>query len=535
MSKLSFRPGDFTRSVADAGSLILKNRYYEKNPSLTDDEASLIARPGLRKLTTVGTGPIRGMASEAGSFGGDMFIASGQELYRMDNDLGQTYIYGNLQDPVRGVVNMAITASIGTTPEYNFVADGSTLYVYVANGYARNSLTGSPENNDQLRLGDVYYQWTNGDVDYDGRASGTYTFTGQVNSGQTITIDGTVFTYKNSPRAGYPTDIKIGATIAETVATTVDEINSAMTTVSAAVDTDNDQIIIIKAEESGTAGNSITIAESSSAITVSGATLTGGTAAGTPDGTSANPWKVALGGTPFLSFQNMYYAINASGDPGTNYSTDLDINPDVTADVYSTTYMSVLANVVGSEGNGIACTETGASIAWSSTGGTLADGGTPMFTSVLVPDDMGVLDVAVSNSYVLVVPVQEGEYIGRFYWIPPGEVSIDPLDFATAERSPDAIYGVCVFGDQFWLPGESTTEVYYFTGDSDSPVARLQGVVLDRGSWQDTAMTLHESMVMVDADGGVFQIQGSSPKRISSPAIEEQVRLAIAFQQSSLY
>src|SRR3546814_18260491 len=113
------------------------------------------------------------------------------------------------------------------------------------------------------------------------------------------------------------------------------------------------------------------------------------------------------------------------------------------------------ADVCSSDLNTIATTETGASLAWSD-GATLTGGGSAAVSQVYMPDDMGVIDVAVINSYVIVIPVQEDGYQGRFYWIDPGEIVVDPLNFATAERSPAGIYGVVVFGDQFWLPGERT-------------------------------------------------------------------------------
>src|SRR3546814_11161945 len=55
---------------------------------------------------------------------------------------------------------------------------------------------------------------------------------------------------------------------------------------------------------------------------------------------------------------------------------------------------------------------------------------TTLFRSsqVYMPDDMGVIDVAVINSYVIVIPVQEDGYQGRFYWIDPGEIVVDPLN-----------------------------------------------------------------------------------------------------------
>jgi hypothetical protein len=88
---------------------------------------------------------------------------------------------------------------------------------------------------------------------------------------------------------------------------------------------------------------------------------------------------------------------------------------------------------------------------------------------------------------------------------------------------------VIVFGDQFWLPGSNTTEVWYFTGNIDSPVLRLQGVTFDRGTIEGTAVQVKESMIITDSDGGVFQIAGGL-ERISNPAIEERIRKAIAYE-----
>lgn len=421
MTKVNFRTSDFDRRVANAGPLVQKNRFYETNPFLTDDGAALLVRPGLRKLTDVGAGPIRGMASEAGSFGGDLFIASYDTLWRMDNKLVKTSLYSGLFNPDRGVVNMAITAQIGDTPEYCFIADGRSLLVYVADGFAHNTLTGSAANNDVVRVGDTYYKFTTGDVD-----------------------------------------------------------------------------------------------------------------AGSPDGTSGNPWLVNKDATNAFAFQHFADALNATGEGGSDYSTNLFKNPVAQAVGNSSTVVNVEATLNGIAGNGVITTETGAGLSWAD-GGTMVDGGVAGIRQVQMPDDLGAIDVAVCNSFVVVIPAQVDGNIGRFYWIEPGETIVKPLNFATAERSPDGVFGVQVFGDQFWLPGESTTEVWYFTGDANFPVARLQGVVFDRGSWQNTAKAIHETMVVVDADGGVFLIQGGAPKRVSTPDIEEEIRKAMAKQANFLY
>lgn len=249
--------------------------------------------------------------------------------------------------------------------------------------------------------------------------------------------------------------------------------------------------------------------------------------AGTPDGTVANPWLVKHSFSDPISWQNLAWAFNAAGTSGTDYSTDLTANPDASTAFVNLNSVSVRALKSGVAGNSVVTTETGAGIAWGA--GTLTDGGTGNVTVVDTPDNIGVISLGYCASYVIVIPAQGEGINGRFWWIEPGETTIDPLNFATAERAPDPVFAVVVFGDQFWLPGSNTTEVWYFTGNIDSPVLRLQGVTFDRGTWAGAAIQVKESMIIVDSDGGVFQIAGGL-KRISNPSIEERIRKAITYQ-----
>lgn len=430
MARVNFHTQDFLRQVANPNGLILKNRYFEQNPFLSTDNQGLQARPGMRNLTTVGSGPIRGLASEAGSFNGDLFIASGSGFYRMDNLLNQTSIYSGLYNPEQGSVSMAITATIGdTVPAFTFLADGRNLFVYTDNGYARNQLTGSGTTSNVVDIDGVYYQWA--------------------------------------------TDITADA-----------------------------------------------------------------------DGTSTSPWLIAvtLTSTPEEYFYGLYLAINAGGVAGTDYSSGLTQNPNVHAVSYSSSSMSVAAKVAGVLYNSTVTTVTGSGLSWAN-GGTLTGGGDPDFSQVMLPLDVGAIDVAVINSYVIVIPTQSDGNQGVFYWINPGEIVVDPLNYATAERSPDGLYGVQVFNDQFYLLGESTVEVWYVnssydptgtTATSESAMLRMQGVVIDRGSWQNTGKAIHEQMILVDADGGVFLVQSGTPQRVSTPNIEEQIRVSISNQTSSV-
>lgn len=408
---------DYFRGVAKEARIQLRNRYFEENPVLSTTQTALLQRMGLRRWLSVGDGPIRakGIYSQPGTFNDALFVVSGDEWWKVDTDGTKTLLQAGIAGGT-SAVSMAGTGNIGTIPEYMFLADGSVLYVYIEDGYATGTLTGTAANNDVVRVDTVYYQFTNASVD-----------------------------------------------------------------------------------------------------------------AGTPAGTLANPWLVKLGATAIESFTSLLHALNANGVPGTDYSTALTANPSAQGFSAATTSMIARANEAGAAGNSIVTTETGGSLAWG--GGTFSGGGSPVVLQVPTPDDVGIISLGYIASYVVCVPAQGQGINGRFFWIDPGEITIDPLDFATAERAPDPISGVVVFMDQFWLPGSTTTEVWYFTGSADAPVARLQGVTFDRGAWEGTALQVKESMIIVDNEGAVFQI-GGGMTRISRPDIEERIRAAIQYQAS---
>lgn len=407
---------DYFRGVAKEARIRVRNRYFEQNPVLTAKQATLIARMGMHRWMVVGPGPIQGEYSQPGSFSDAMFVASGQQLWRVETDETKTLIgdIPSLSD--KSAVSMAATSNIGVTPAFLFVAAGSSLMCYIESGYAGGTISGVPANNDGVRVDLIYYKFTNGSVD-----------------------------------------------------------------------------------------------------------------AGTPDGTVGNPWLVALGTGPADAWQNLGDAFAAAGTEGTQYSTGLVANPVINVHTIATNLVEIWANTAGPLGNAVITTETGAAIAW--TGGTLAGGGDPSFFQVTTPDDVGIVSVGYIASYVVVVPVQGQGINGRFYWIEPGETTIDPLNYATAERAPDPISGVVVFGDQFWLPGSDTTEAWYFSGNPDAPVLRMQGVVFDQGAWEGTAVQVKDSMIIVNNEGAVFQVSGGI-KRISRPDIEQQIREAIQYQAS---
>lgn len=149
--------------------------------------------------------------------------------------------------------------------------------------------------------------------------------------------------------------------------------------------------------------------------------------------------------------------------------------------------------------------------------------GTAALTAIVVPDDIPMISLDVFNGYVLCVQSESD----RFYWIQPGAIVIDPLDFATAERFPDKILQVRVVGDEFWLLGEKSIEVWRATGDGDAPFARIEGRAFNFGVFGGTGVRMKDTSVMLCAhDGTVFNVAGN-PSPVSNPSVAERIRDSI--------
>lgn len=262
---------------------------------------------------------------------------------------------------------------------------------------------------------------------------------------------------------------------------------------------------------------------------------TGSVDAGTPLGTLAFPWLVKLGASNTEALAFMRSAINDTGIPGTDYSTALTPHTTVTATASASGTLSVRALAAGTGGNAIATTETGAQISWGAA--TLTGGGTSGLTQVPTPDDVSIISVGYIASFVICV-VANGSNIGgqivngRFYWIEPFQTTIDPLNFATAESSPDPCWSVNVIGDQFWLPGSNSTEVWYPTSDELVPFLRVQARAFNRGVVPGTAVKVRDTLLLVDQDGIVNAFPGGAgtPVRVSNHGIEERIRQAMQQQ-----
>lgn len=140
-------------------------------------------------------------------------------------------------------------------------------------------------------------------------------------------------------------------------------------------------------------------------------------------------------------------------------------------------------------------------------------------TTVAMPDGRQVIDVDQLNGYILLLCAD-----GRYYWILPGETTVDPLNFATAESLADDGVALRRVGDEFWIFGTDTVEVWQPTGDVDAPFQRAVGRQYERGCMsRDSVRRFDNTVMWVSNDGQVCR-GGPVPQIVSDNGIAERVR-----------
>lgn len=281
---------------------------------------------------------------------------------------------------------------------------------------------------------------------------------------------------------------------------------------------------------SGTLTKSGAIVNGTDKFQVGGVYYVWGTGfAGSDAGTSANPYVVAPLSDPL---GQLVKAVLDSGVPGTDYSSTISgPNTQVSATANGGppgTSVTFTALTAGSAGNAIGTTVTGgAALAFGHA--TLTNGGIDALEGVEVPDGQAVNTLTQVSSYVL-VGVASSQ---KFYWINPGEVTIDPLNFAEKESSPDNIVSMRTTGDWAVILGEASTESWYATGDLSAPFAPTEGRVYQHGAIAGTPCLVADSIMLVGDDGVAYEIgySGTGIARISNHGVEERIRRQLRREQ----
>lgn len=107
--------------------------------------------------------------------------------------------------------------------------------------------------------------------------------------------------------------------------------------------------------------------------------------------------------------------------------------------------------------------------------------------------------------------------------------SVDPLDFASAEGSPDGVVSLIVDHREVWLYGTNSVEVWYNTGASDFPLQRIQGAFNEIGcAAAHSVAKMDNGLFWLGSDargrGIVYRATGYNGQRISTHAVEWQIQ-----------
>jgi len=103
--------------------------------------------------------------------------------------------------------------------------------------------------------------------------------------------------------------------------------------------------------------------------------------------------------------------------------------------------------------------------------------------------------------------------------------SVDPLEFASAEGSPDNLVGLIVDHREVWLFGTNSVEVWYDAGGVNFPLERIQGAFNEIGCAAPYSIAkLDNGLFWLGSDargnGIVYRANGYTGQRISTHAIE---------------
>lgn len=97
-------------------------------------------------------------------------------------------------------------------------------------------------------------------------------------------------------------------------------------------------------------------------------------------------------------------------------------------------------------------------------------------------------------------------------------------DFADAEGDPDEVVVVFSSHREVWVFGEKTIEIYFNSGATDFPFQRI-GELIERGCAAAYSVASDDNTLFwLGDDGTIYRADGYTPQRISTHAIEEEIR-----------
>jgi hypothetical protein len=147
---------------------------------------------------------------------------------------------------------------------------------------------------------------------------------------------------------------------------------------------------------------------------------------------------------------------------------------------------------------------------------------TDVFQQITDPDFPGAVTVGYLDGYfVFNEPNSQKVWVTQLL----DGLSVDPLDFASTEGSPDGLVAINVDHREAWMFGTDSIEVWYDAGLADFPLTRIQGAFNEIGCVAAFSVAkLDNGLFWLGTDargqGIVYRANGYTGVRISTHAIE---------------
>ena len=147
---------------------------------------------------------------------------------------------------------------------------------------------------------------------------------------------------------------------------------------------------------------------------------------------------------------------------------------------------------------------------------------TNVFQEITDPDFPGAVTVGYLDGYFVF-----NEPNSQKVWVTSllDGLSVDPLDFASTEGSPDGLVAINIDHREAWMFGTDSIEVWYDAGLADFPLTRIQGAFNEIGCVAAFSVAkLDNGLFWLGTDargqGIVYRANGYTGQRVSTHAIE---------------
>jgi hypothetical protein len=151
---------------------------------------------------------------------------------------------------------------------------------------------------------------------------------------------------------------------------------------------------------------------------------------------------------------------------------------------------------------------------------------TQAFAQITDPDFAGAVTVGYLDGYFVF-----NQPNSQIVWVTSllDGHSIDPLEFASAEGSPDGLVALVIDHREVWLFGTSSTEVWYNSAGTDFPLSPISGAYNEVGCIAPySVVKLDNGIFWLGCDkagqGIVYRAEGYSAIRKSTHAVEWQIQ-----------